>query len=55
MKIKWAAIAAAIMLTSSAQTVFAGDTVYVNCDVLRCRSSEEIKDGNIVNEFLLWR
>ena len=47
MRIKWAAIAAAIMLTSSAQTVFAGDTVYVNCDVLRCRSSEEIKDGNI--------
>ena len=35
MRIKWAAIAAAIMLTSSAQTVFAGDTVYVNCDVLR--------------------
>ena len=30
MRIKWAAIAAAIMLTSSAQTVFAGDTVYVN-------------------------
>ena len=51
MRIKWAAIAAAIMLTSSAQTVFAGDTVYVNCDVLRCRSSEEIKDGNIVTNF----
>lgn len=51
-KLKWtAALAAAMLLTGSAQTVFAGDTVYVNCDVLRCRSSEEIKDGNIVTNF----
>ena len=36
------------LLAGNAQAVFAGDTVYVNCDVLRCRSSAEIKDGNIV-------
>lgn len=29
----------------------ANETVYVNCDVLRCRSSAEIKDGNIVKNF----
>lgn len=26
----------------------AGDMVYVNCDVLRCRSTAEITDGNIM-------
>lgn len=51
-KLKWtAALVTAMLLAGSAQTVFAGDTVYVNCDVLRCRSSEEIKDGNIVTNF----
>lgn len=51
-KRRWtAAIMTALMLAGSAQTVFAGDTVYVNCDVLRCRSTEEIKDGNIVTNF----
>lgn len=51
-KFKWAAaLVTAMLLAGPAQTVFAGDTVYVNCDVLRCRSSEEIKDGNIVTNF----
>lgn len=51
-KLKWtAALVTAMLLAGSAQTVFAGDTVYVNCDVLRCRSSEEIKDSNIVTNF----
>ena len=44
-----AALAAAAVLTASpAQTVLAGDAVYVNCDVLRCRSSAEIREDNIV-------
>lgn len=50
--IKWtAAIVSAMLLAGSGHSVFAGDTVYVNCDVLRCRSSEEIKDSNIVTNF----
>lgn len=36
------------LLAGNAQAVFGSDTVYVNCDVLRCRSTAEIKDGNIV-------
>lgn len=48
-KMRWTAAAAALFLAVSAQTALAGDTVYVNCDVLRCRSTAEIKDGNIVS------
>ena len=42
------AVLAICLFAGNAQAVFAGDTVYVNCDVLRCRSTAEIKDGNIV-------
>lgn len=45
------ALMTALMVTGSVRPVYAGDTVYVNCDVLRCRSSEEIKDDNIVANF----
>lgn len=48
-KMRWTAAAAALFIAVSAQTALAGDTVYVNCDVLRCRSTAEIKDGNIVS------
>ena len=48
-KLKWTAAAAALFIAVSAQTALAGDTVYVNCDVLRCRSTAEIRDGNIVS------
>jgi len=43
-----AAFAAAFLAAGPVSSVWAGDTVYVNCDVLRCRSAAEIKEGNIV-------
>lgn len=41
--------ATAFFLTAGAFPALAGDTVYVNCDVLRCRSTAEIRDNNIVS------
>lgn len=42
--------AAAVMLSALlAQNAFAGDTVYVNCDVLRCRTSAEIREDNVAS------
>lgn len=41
----------AAFLSVSGQTVYAEDTVYVNCDVLRCRSAAEIAEGNVVGNF----
>ena len=41
--------AAAVFLAAGAFPALAGDTVYVNCDVLRCRSTAEIRDNNIVS------
>lgn len=43
------AAAAVLLAAGPAQTVLAGDTVYVNCDVLRCRSTAEIREDNIVS------
>lgn len=44
-----ALVTTALLFTCFAQTVLAGDTVYVNCDVLRLRSSAQIADNNIVS------
>ena len=43
-------MAAALLLCVSqvSVTALAADTVYVDCDVLRCRSTAEINDTNIV-------
>lgn len=41
-------LCAAVFTASVPAVAMAGDTVYVNCDVLRCRSSAKIEDGNIV-------
>ena len=45
-KMTGTAVLTALLLAASAQPALA-DTVYVDCDVLRCRTSAEIRDDNI--------
>lgn len=43
------AAAAAVLSALLVQTAFAGDAVYVNCDVLRCRTSAEMREDNVAS------
>lgn len=47
----WIAALTAAILLAPGQAAYAGDTVYVNCDVLRCRSAAEIAENNVVGNF----
>ena len=44
-------ILCALMGAASGKPLYAADTLYVNCDVVRGRSSAEIRDDNITARF----